>query len=398
MSSINKSHVAGWVAPGFEPVREAFTANFEMHGDIGAALCLYCDGRKVVDVWGGIADESTGCAWQEDTLIPVFSVGKAAIAVCALILAQRGELDLEAPVAEYWPEFKAEGKESIPVKWLLSHRAGLPCLDTRPLVESVLAWEPMVEALAAQRPLWEPGTRHGYHALTYGWLVGEVVRRITGCSVGKFLAEQVAEPLGLDFWIGLPAKLEPRVGRLVMLRAPEFPKDFDWASVPESVRLIAQAHRDPSSLTGRTLNFAQQPLDDNSPEIHAAEIPAHNGIATARSIARMYAALIGEVDGKRLLSTDTIKSATVTQSDGPDQVLLVPTKFGLGFMLPSSFSPFGGSSCFGHPGAGGSLGFADPDAGYAFGYVTNKMASGLVGDPRSRALIEAVRKCILVTN
>lgn len=393
MSSADAFPVTGSVAPAFEPVREAFSANFEEHGEVGAAFCLYLGGRKVVDIWGGIADQATGRAWREDTLIPVFSVSKAATAVCALLLSQRDELDLDAPVAEYWPEFGAEGKEQVLVKWLLSHRAGLPCLDTRPSVESVLAWEPVVEALAVQRPLWEPGTAHGYHALTYGWLVGEVVRRISGRSLGSFFAEEVARPLGLDFWVGLPASLEARVGRLVVLRPPELTKNIDWSSVPEAVRRIVQAHRDPSSLTSRALNLTQQPLDDNSPEIHAAEIPAHNGIANARSLARMLAALIGEVDGKRLLSPETVKSATVTQSDGPDRVLLMPTRFGLGFMLSSSFSPFGSPSSFGHPGAGGSLAFADPDIGYAFGYTMNKMASGLAGDPRTIALIDAVRNC-----
>jgi len=206
--------VEGEVAPGFEPVRDAFVRNFTEHGDIGAAVCVYRHGEKVVDLVGGWARPSAAVPYGADTLQLVFSTTKAATAVSALVLAQRGLLDLDAPVARYWPEFAAEGKEGVPVRWLLTHEAGLPTIDATIPLEEALHWTPVVEALAAQRPLWEPGTAHGYHALTFGWLVGEVVRRVSGKSLGSFFADEVAGPLGLEFWIGLPEDREDRVARL----------------------------------------------------------------------------------------------------------------------------------------------------------------------------------------
>jgi CubicO group peptidase (beta-lactamase class C family) len=386
--------VAGSVRPGFEPVREAFIANFEKQGEVGAAVCLYVGGKKVVDLWGGMANRSTGQPWKEDTLVPVRSLTKGATAVCAHLLVQRGLLDLEAPVAEYWPEFAAEGKGSLPVKWLLSHQAGLPALNERPPFEASLTWEPIVEALAAQRPLWQPGTAHGYHALTFGWLVGEVIRRITGLTPGKFFAQEVAKPLGLDFWVGLPQSQEARVANLI---PPGMPKGLRPILVALSHPRELMAYRDPNGLLQRSTGLTDPPVDrfDTDPRVHAAEMPAHNGITDARSVARLYAALIGEVDGIRLLTAETIQRATTTQADGKDKVLLHPTKFGLGFALDSPFAAYGSPTNFGHPGAGGSLGFADPEAGFAFGYVMNNMLGGMLQrDPRTAGLIHAVRSCI----
>jgi CubicO group peptidase (beta-lactamase class C family) len=385
-----EGQVRGTVASGFEPVRTAFAANFTQFGDVGAACCVYLHGRRVVDLWGGEADETTHRPWQEDTIVPVFSTTKIATAVCAHLLAERGELDLDAPVARYWPEFATEGKRKIPVKWLLSHRAGLPALEKPFSMDSVQAWDPIVAALARQRPAWEPGTTHGYHARTFGWLIGEVVRRVTGRSLGTFFAEEVAGPLGLDFWIGLPAEHEPRVGRLI---PPQPPADVDPESLSPPLRKMLEARSDPNSLSSRALTLPE--LDDNSRAVHAAEIPGHNGIGTARSLARLCAALIGQVDGVRLLSPSTVRAAARTRSDGPDKVLFVDTRFGLGFMRDSPFSPFGGAGRFGHTGSGGALAFADPDAGLAFGYVVNRMLPGLLGaDPRHTALIKAVRESL----
>jgi CubicO group peptidase (beta-lactamase class C family) len=382
--------VQGTVAAGFEPVRTAFAANFARFGEVGAACCVYLDGRRVVDLWGGRADETTGRAWREDTLVPVFSTTKIATAVCAHLLAERGKLDLDVPVARYWPEFAAEGKKNIPVRWLLSHRAGLPALEKRFTMDGVQAWDPIVAALAAQRPVWEPGAAHGYHARTFGWLIGEVVRRVTGRSLGTFFAEEVAGPLGLDFWIGLPAEFEPRVARLI---PPQPPTGIDPDALSAPIRRMLEARSDPNSLSSRALTLPE--LDDNSRAVHAAEIPGHNGIATARSLARLCAALVGDVDGVRLLSPSTVRAAIRTRSDGPDKVLFVDTRFGLGFMRDSSFSPFGGAGRFGHTGSGGALAFADPDTGLAFGYVVNRMMPGLLGaDPRHTALITAVRESL----
>ena len=387
--------VEGEVAPGFDKVREAFEANFAQHGDVGAAFALYVGGEKVVDLWGGTADTESGRPWTEDTLQLFFSTTKGVTAICAHLLAQRGELDLDAPVASYWPEFKAEGKENVPVRWLLSHRAGLPVVDTTLTPEDVYAWDPVVEALAAQRPVWEPGTKHGYHALTYGWLVGEVIRRVSGRSVGSFFRDEIGEPLGLDLWIGLPAEHEPRVAPLILLQPlGEQVSEDVLSTLPEEMQKMIRAFTDPDSLTQRALNVTRPPLDFNSREVHAAEIPAANGISTARSLAKLYAACVGEVDGSRVLEPAQVQDALAERSNGPDEVLMIPTRFGSGFFLNSTFAPLLGERSFGHAGAGGSLGFADPDAQVGFGYVMNKMQASLAGDPRTLTLIQAVRSSL----
>lgn len=384
--------------PGFEAVRDAFAANFDQHGEVGAAFSLYHRGRKVVDLWGGVADADTGRAWEEDTLQLVFSTTKGATAACALLLAQRGELDLDAPVVRYWPEFGAAGKGDIPVRWLLSHRSGLPTVTSKPSPADLLAWDPIVKLLADQEPFWEPGTAHGYHALTYGWLVGEVVKRISGKSLGAFFHDEIASPLGLDFWIGLPEEQEARVSKLVLIGIGNPNADRsqlpDFDSFPEDLREMARAFLDPDSLTNRALAVSSPSLDFNARETHAAELGAANGITTARSLARFYNALIGEVDGVRILTDETIEQATTEQSNGPDKVLQIATRFGLGYFLPSDFSPLCGPRSFGHAGAGGSLGFADPERQIGFGYVMNKMQQNLSGDPRTAGLIEAVKQCV----
>jgi CubicO group peptidase (beta-lactamase class C family) len=385
----------GGVEAGFEGVRDAFAANFAQHGDIGAAFCLYVDGRKVVDLWGGTADVATGRPWTEDTLQLVFSTTKGATAVCANLLAQRGELDLDATVSTYWPEFAAAGKQDVPVRWLLTHQAGLPYAEADLTLEEALAWDPVVDALAAQAPAWEPGTAHGYHAVTYGWLVGEVVRRVTGRSVGTFFAEEVAGPLGLDFWIGLPAEQQDRVSSLISWG------DLGGAgggSQVDSARaaLIAQ-FMGPESMLGKALGgvanvFTETDGVFNRPEVHAAELPAANGITDARSLARMYAAVAGTVEGgpdQPLLTPAQVEAASTRHTDGADRVLFIDTTFGLGFMTSSPFAPYGGARSFGHAGAGGSVGFCDPEHGIGFGYVMNKMLMNLSGDPRTRALVAA---------
>jgi CubicO group peptidase (beta-lactamase class C family) len=314
-------------------------------------------------------------------------------AICAHHLAERGQLDLDAPVASYWPEFAAAGKEAVTVRHLLSHRAGLPTVDKPLTPEEAYAWEPAVEALAAQAPLWEPGTRHGYHAVTYGWLVGEVIRRATGRSVGRYLAEEIAGPLGLDLWIGLPASEEHRVSRLLPPEPVHVSREVLAGLTPDQIERL-RALADPGSLMQRALNPTDPPFSFNRPELHRAELPAANGIATARSLARIYAATIGEVDGVRLLRPDTVEAATAEQSSGPDEVLVLDTRFGSGFFLPSPFSPMMGPRSFGHSGAGGSLAFADPGSGVGFGYVMNQMQQGLASDPRPAALVSALAAAI----
>ena len=389
------TEISGEVASGYEPVRDAFRANFDQHGDIGAAFSLYVRGEKVVDLWGGTADTTTDRPWAEDTLQLVYSTTKGATAICAHLLAQSGALDLEAPVADYWPEFAAEGKGDIPVRWLLSHRSGLPTVEAHLTPAEVVQWQPIVEALAAQRPYWEPGTAHGYHALTYGWLVGEVIKRVDGRSIGRFFADEVAAPLGLDFFIGLPEAEEHRVSRLEMAKIGGVPAELDVASLPEQIRELILAATDPEGMLQRALTVTRpNALDFNSRDVHAAEIPAANGITTARSLARMYAATVGEVDGVRLLDEQTVADATSEQSNGPDKVLMIPTRFGSGFFIPSTFSPLLGPGSFGHAGAGGSLGMADHARQIGFGYVMNKMQQNLSGDPRTLSLVAAVNACV----
>jgi CubicO group peptidase (beta-lactamase class C family) len=392
--------ISGHVAEGFEPVRDAFAANFDSHGELGAGVAVYVEGELVVDLVGGVADEAT--AYGTDALQLVFSTTKGAAAVCANLLMQRGELDPESLVTDVWPEYGQAGKAGTTIAMLLDHQAGVPVVDGPPSLAEVLEVDPIVEALAAQAPLWEPGTAHGYHALTYGWLVGEIVRRVDGRRIGQFFADEVAGPLGLDFWIGLPDEHQDRVVPLV----PSRPNagDFDMASLdPEILPLLqdlAAAFLDPQSTTNRALMLdgtfllGGGQLAWNLPEVRASQIPAANGVTNARSLAKMYAACVSEVDGVRLLDDATVEQATAERSAGRDRVLVMPTRFGLGFMLTSSFSPLLGERSFGHPGAGGSLGFGDPDHGVGFGYVMSKMNAGLSNDPRSRGLIEALRSCL----
>jgi CubicO group peptidase (beta-lactamase class C family) len=390
--------IAGTVASGFEAVRDAFEENFTKHGDVGAAFSLYVGGEQVVDLWGGIADQTTGRPWTEDTLALVFSTTKGVTAICANLLAQRGELDLDAPVASYWPEFANAGKGEIPVRWLLGHRAGLPALDRVLSPEEVYAWDPICKVLAEQAPMWEPGTAHGYHAVTYGYLVGEVIRRITGRSIGTFFREEIAEPLGVEFWIGLPESEERRVSRLITLPGlgdGEGPSQEVIDSLPEEMREMVRAFTDPTSVTQRALRLTDPAMDFNSREMHAAEVPAAAGIGSARGLAKLYAATIGAVDGhERILSPETVADMTREVSNGPDKVLFIETRFGSGFFLSSSFSPLFGPNSFGHAGAGGSLALADPDAGIGFAYVMNKMDQNLAGDPRTLALLAAVERSL----
>jgi len=384
--------IQGTVEPGFSRVRDAFARNFEDLNESGAAVSVYRHGRKVVDLWAGVADSPASDAWAEDTLVTVFSTTKGATAIAALMLADRGALDLDAPVARYWPEFAAAGKERIPVRMILGHQVGLPVVDAHLTFEDVLAGEPVVRALAAQRPIWEPGSKHGYHGLTYGWLVGEVVRRVTGMSLGRFFASEIARPLGLDFWIGLPEAEERRVAPVV-----DGPPPTD----PATLRLMASLS-EPGSLFWRmgTMNGAI-PFGESSVagvynlrRVHAAEIPAANGITTARSLAKLYAATLAEVDGIRLFGPETLRRALEVTSEGPDALLGVDIRFGLGFGRDGGDVRLLGPGSYGHGGAGGSFGFADPPSGIAFGYVMKQMGSSLVIDPRAERLIDAVRESI----
>ncbi|MFD4998954.1 serine hydrolase domain-containing protein [Streptomyces buecherae] len=431
--------VQGTVAPGFEPVRDAFAANFAQRGERGAAVTVYRDGTKVVDLWGGARDadgpttardaagpegqaEPQGTApWEAGTAQVVRSATKGVAAAVPLLLHQRGLVDLDAPVGTYWPEFKANGKERVLVRHLLSHRAGLPVLDTPLSPAEALDGVSGPRALAAQAPQWAPGTAHGYHAHTYGWLIGELVRRITGRTLGTWVADEIAGPLGLDLWIGLPDAERHRVGRMAAIEAPAPPASRGLRV--RAKQTVADAYRDPASLTRRAFGVIDPLPDENDPAYRAAELPASGAVATARALARFYAALIGDVapdpghglvsgaadvtdtaaaggaagalaGTRRLFAPATLTLARTEESAGPDEVLVVHTRFGLGYMLHGSAAPLLAPGSFGHPGRGGSLAFADPESGIAFGYVTNGMQKNVTADPRAQALARAVHRSL----
>ncbi|MFE5755384.1 serine hydrolase domain-containing protein [Streptomyces massasporeus] len=380
--------VDGTVAEGYEPVREAFVRNFETLGDRGAAVAVYRDGRKVVDLWGGTRDVDGTAPWERGTAQVVRSATKGVAAAVLLLLHQRGQLDLDAPVGHYWPEFKAQGKERVLVRHVLNHRAGLPVLD-RPLTPQE-ALDPLrgPAAVAAQAPAWEPGTDHGYHALTYGWLLDELVRRVTGQGTGQWLASQVTGPLGLDLWLGLPESEAGRAGRVGRVEGAE--PTGGLRARPK--RSVTEAYEDPDSLTRRAFAAISPFPDQNDPAYRASALPATNAMATADGLARFYATLIGDTAGSaRLFTPRTVELARAEESAGPDRVLVVGTRFGLGYMLHGSASPLLTPGSFGHPGRGGALGFADPETGIAFGYVTNGFRKTVTADPRAQGLVRAVR-------
>jgi CubicO group peptidase (beta-lactamase class C family) len=385
--------VNGTVAEGFEPVREAFLRNFEALGEKGAAVVVHQHGRKVVDLWAGTRDVDGDEPWQHGTAQIMRSATKGVAAAALLMLAERGELDLDAPVGRYWPEFKAHGKDGVLVRHVLNHRAGLPVLD-RPLTPAE-ALDPRrgPEAVAAQAPAWEPGTAHGYHPLTYGWLLDELVRRVTGRGAGEWIASEIAAPLGLDLWLGLPDSVaaEGRVGRSG--RLPSAPEPAGGLRV-RAKRSVTAAYDDPDSLTRRAFAAITPFPDQNAPAYRATALPATNGIATADALARFYAALIGEVDGVRLLAPATMEAARAEESAGPDRTLVINTRFGLGYMLHGTASPLLGPGSFGHPGRGGPLGFADPDTATAFAYVTNGYRKTVTADPRAQSLLKALRSVL----
>jgi CubicO group peptidase (beta-lactamase class C family) len=378
--------VGGTVDQGYEAVREAFAANFEHHGEVGAACCVYRHGRPVVDLWAGTTQPGGGPPYTGDSLQIVMSSSKGVVAVAAHLLAQEGKLDFDALVAEYWPGFAVEGKQGIPVRWLLSHRAGLAAVDQPLTYPEVLAWDPVIGALEAQRPLWEPGSTHGYHVGTFGWLVGEVVRRASGMSVGRYVADRIAAPLGLDLWIGLPESQTSRVAPIIPQPPPPPGTPIDGMTA----RLL-----DPTTLLHRAfVNPPVPPAAFNDPAFLAAEVPAANCVTNARSLARMYAACIGEVDGVRLFLPHTVANAMREESAGEDLVLGYTTRYSTGFQLPFPFRPMAGRGSFGHYGMGGSVGFANHGLGISFAYVMNQMLPSGGVDPRPAALVEALTRCL----
>lgn len=379
-----ETRLHGSVDSRFEPVRDAFALNFEKFGEVGAACCVYVQGRCVVDLSGGVTTAGGSEPYADRTLQLVYSATKGVTTIAAHMLAQEGRLDFDAPVVDYWPEFGAAGKDRIPVRWLFCHKAGLAALDRPFGLDDILDWNRMVTLLAEQRPLWEPGSTHGYHTVTFGWLAGEVIRRVSGMTVGNFVAERIADPLGAEFWVGLPEAHESRVAPVIPAGPP--------APSPEAERLIARL-RDQTSISFRS--FGQiSPAAWNERPIHQGEIPSGNGIGTAHALARIYAACIGPVDGVRLLEPATVAAAAATQAQGEDLVLTYETHYGTGFQLPHALRPLAGPGSFGHYGSGGSVGLANETMGFSFGYVMNQMRPVPEKDPRTANLIEALCACL----
>ncbi len=382
MTSAPEPALGGFVEPRFEGVRAAFAESFRSRGELGAGVAVYVDGRPVVELWGGFTDKTRARAWARDTLVNVYSTTKGWTSLCAHRLVEQGALDLDAPVAKYWPELRG-----VRLHMLLDHTAGLPAIRDPLPPEALWDWSAMTSALERTEPWWEPGTKHGYHPVTFGWLVGELIRRASGESPGAYFRRHVAGPLGLDAHIGLAEADDARCADLrPMPRKLEGPPT-----------LLERVMSDPSSMTARAFTNPISlvlPGTVSSRAWRGAELPSVNGHATAAAIARLYAALAcgGELDGVRVLGSAGIARAAQERVRGSDAVLEVPTRFGLGFMLPQdgieAYGPSPGA--FGHTGAGGSIGFADPVARVSFGYVTNRMGTAILIDPRARSLIDAV--------
>ncbi|MEV0390790.1 serine hydrolase domain-containing protein [Nonomuraea sp. NPDC050643] len=392
------THVQGTVAPGFEAVREAFERNFTDGGEVGAGLAVYRHGRPVVDLWGGEADPGTHRPWTRDTIAAIASTCKTFASGALLRLVERGEVDLEAPVARYWPEFAQNGKSAITVRTLLAHRAGLPSMHMRPITwEDLRDWTPITETLAAAAPEWPPGTRHGYHGVTIGHLAGEIVRRVSGMRLSAFLEAEITGPLGLDCYVRVPDAALPRLATMVL---PDEQAVQLGMQVPEMADFV-QALGDPDTLSYRAFygSVTQEWDDSNNPRTYQVESPSMDGVASAHSLARYFAAMIGEVDGIRLFSPWLVDKIHTPQSDGIDELLKVRTAWGLGFLVPGGPfwpAPEDLTGLFGGSGATGSFAFADPERGMGFGYVPNRGSELLEGgDFRVKSLVEAVYKAVL---
>ena len=388
--------VSGFVAPGWEAVHDQFVTNIETKEDIGAGLCIIHHGQPVVDLIGGYFENTATIPYARDTLQLVFSTTKGVVATAVAMCVERGLLSYDEPVALYWPEFAAKGKEKITVAQMLSHQAGLYTIDGTIAFENALDWNTITQRLADTAPLFPVGSTHGYHAITFGWLAGELVRRVDGRNIGRFIEEEIANPLGIEIYVGLPEQHEHRVS----------PLKNGWTKVWPEIQIDRQPAPvvpfGPETAIGQalTLNGAFVVRGGfNRRDMHAAEIPAANGISNAPSLARMYAATIGEVDGAngkvRLISEAMMQraSAPITRPDEIDLCLMRQTNFGMGYMTPTALMPLSGPQSFGHSGAGGSISFGDPVRNLAFSYVMNRMGSYLFTDTRASSLIAAASRC-----
>ena len=394
--ALGEATISGFCKPQFEQVAHEFIENFSSRDEVGASVCLHVGGEKVVDLWGGLTNTRQMTPWEENSLCVVFSCTKAATAMCAHLLIDKGLLELNKPVSHYWPEFAQSGKESVTVAMMLNHSAGVPAFKEPIKEKGYNDWEYMVKRVESESPFWPPGTRNGYHMISFGWTVGELVRRVSGKSLGQFFNDEIAKPLGMEFWIGLPEELESRVAHM-MLGEPNMKPPFsDYA-------MAVMGDRQSASHLALMNNGGHSA---NSPESHQAQIGGAGGIANARALSKMFMPLAnnGVVQGQRYYSeAAVIRMGQVSMATQLDAVLLMPTRFSLGFMKsmdnrtnkPGNTESFIiGDRAFGHVGAGGSTGFADPDCQLAFGYAMNKMSSGILLNNRGQSLVDAAYKSL----
>ena len=368
--------IGGHCDASFIQVRDAFIENFRARDEVGAAVAVSLAGKPVIDLWGGFADQAHTRPWTKDTLVCMMSVAKAVTATCAAMVVGRGLLDWDQPVARYWPEFAAAGKADIPVRWLLDHRAGLPAITQAMPEGAAYDWELMTTALAAEAPLWPPGTKRAYHSVTLGYLVGELIRRTTGKSIGVFLDEELCGSAGIEYWIGLPSSQHHRCAEFFGETSGTL---FDQSKTGSlMVQAMAQV----------------PPADFNTERFRAAEIPSINGIGTARGVAKLFGGLAagGVLDGNRFVDAESLAQATTEQWHDSEDLLGHTRRMGLGFALalPGHLAMGPNLRSFGHTGAGGAIGFADPDSGLGFAYAPNHMYSGAGISPRLNALVDAL--------
>ncbi len=382
--------IFGYCDPAFTRVKDSFAENFAVRGEIGATCSVIIDGQTVVDIWGGHQDKAKTTLWSEDTLSLVFSCTKAATAICAHLLIDQGKLDLDARVIKYWPEFGAAGKDNVTVRMMLGHQSGVPALRDPVRTDGFYDFDYMTKRLAAETPFWEPGTDNGYHMISFGWTVGELIRRVSGQSLGKFFKDNIAGPLGLEFYIGLPDREFERTTKMIPYeRAPDEPLS----------EFYAQLFGDRTSIPHLSLLNSGSHYHDK-PEAWRAELGGSGGISNARSLAKMMNALVGKntiLSGARI--DDMRRTAAKTDRD---RTLLIPSHFGQGFMLSMDNRHISGEgnsliipdTAFGHVGAGGSLCIADPEMGLAYGYSMNQMGGGILLNDRGQTLIDATYECL----
>ena len=388
--------IAGVCEPGWEAVSDAIRANFASGKEIGCGVAVYHRGRLVVDLVAGWVDADKTTAYSHDSLQVVFSTTKGIAATAVAMCVQRGLVDYHEPVSHYWPEFAAHGKGNITVVQMLSHQAGLYTIDARLSLDEILDDSVIVAALADTKPRWQPGTKHGYHALTFGWLAGELVRRVDGRDIGRFVAEEMSSPLGVELHIGLPKMLHHRVALLSQAKPDK--TDAPETEEAKKMRELLERFMGPDTPGGQALSLSGMWTGEglfNRPEVLGAQIPVANAATNARSLATMYASLQHSISGVRLLGDDMreIASAAQTPSDRGDQCLIVPTCFSMGYMNHGSFTPYAGPGSFGHPGFGGSVAFLQPSRELSFAYVMNRLANNLAGDTRAQTLIDAAARC-----